>query len=68
MMEPLIGAGTAADLASQSCINICDLAINCATLLPCAASVPDSDTDVCNHQVPYRPASTLRAPHSPESD
>jgi len=68
LMEPLLDAGTAADVASQNCINICDLDINSATLLPRAASVPDTDTAVCNPHVTYRPASARRNPHSPESD
>jgi hypothetical protein len=51
LMKPLIDAETAVDLSSQSGISICDLGINCATLLPCTACVPDIDTAVCNHHV-----------------
>jgi hypothetical protein len=67
-MKPLIDAATAVDLASQNCINICDLGINCATFLTCTTCVPDIDTAVCIHQVTYRAASVRRDPQSPESD
>ena len=68
LMTPLIDGGTAVDLASQNGINICDLGIDCATLLPCTSSVPDIDTAKCSHPITYRPASVRRDPQNPESD